>query len=412
MARPPCSVMLLLVTIVAPVVCVIAPLSVERRSIPFPRKVLSDFLNRESSSPGARIDAPPFSSCGAQWQVSLYPLGSSASSAGSMGVFLRLLQPEGAKQECDASFTMQLRVTEECDAAFTLQPGADEADEAASRRGFEFRCGMTFCNAEEAGETVGRCADWGAHVCSSADLLFELRDSPARTLVVDTELSVWALRDCRAGASLRALVAQARRLPLGEVRVGEVVVPLGGRAGGTAAEPSGDAAAEAAGGFVPEPGCDYRIMRLEVDGEEAFDASAAPDAVAYIRPTTRLPNEQRTFENGGWPVRVPLSDLSLSSRLGLRSLPARLSFAASTSSRPVVLALLLATSPLWGGFLLSQLGSAYAIPSRSMEYTLKVGDVVLAEKVSSLLRLPYEAGDLVLFSPPPALERVVAEAGG
>ena len=69
-------------------------------------------------------------------------------------------------------------------------------------------------------------------------------------------------------------------------------------------------------------------------------------------------------------------------------------------------------SPLWGGFLLSQLGSAYVIPSRSMEATLRVGDVVLAEKVSRLVSLPYEVGDLVLFSPPPNLLRIVEESGG
>ena len=49
--------------------------------------------------------------------------------------------------------------------------------------------------------------------------------------------------------------------------------------------------------------------------------------------------------------------------------------------------MLVGSSPLWGGFLLSQLGSAYAIPSRSMEATLRVGDVVLAEKISRLAQV-------------------------
>lgn len=57
--------------------------------------------------------------------------------------------------------------------------------------------------------------------------------------------------------------------------------------------------------------------------------------------------------------------------------------------------LILALSPLWVGFFASQLISAYAIPSRSMDETLKVGDVVLAEKVSSMLHLPLERGDLI-----------------
>jgi type IV secretory pathway protease TraF len=47
-----------------------------------------------------------------------------------------------------------------------------------------------------------------------------------------------------------------------------------------------------------------------------------------------------------------------------------------------------------------------------MEGVLNVGDVVLAEKVSPKLRLPLERGDIVLFRPPEALSRIVAESGG
>ena len=47
-----------------------------------------------------------------------------------------------------------------------------------------------------------------------------------------------------------------------------------------------------------------------------------------------------------------------------------------------------------------------------MEATLRVGDVVLAEKVSVKLQLPLEVEDLVLFAPPPALLETVEAAGG
>lgn len=47
-----------------------------------------------------------------------------------------------------------------------------------------------------------------------------------------------------------------------------------------------------------------------------------------------------------------------------------------------------------------------------MEATLRVGDVVLAEKLSCRLQLPYEVDDLVLFSPPRALQELVQSAGG
>jgi signal peptidase I len=63
-------------------------------------------------------------------------------------------------------------------------------------------------------------------------------------------------------------------------------------------------------------------------------------------------------------------------------------------------------------FVLSEFVSAYAIPSRSMDETLKVGDVVLAEKLSSLLSLPVERGDIVFFSPPDELRDIVSDNGG
>ena len=77
----------------------------------------------------------------------------------------------------------------------------------------------------------------------------------------------------------------------------------------------------------------------------------------------------------------------------------------------IVSTVILALSPLWCGFIASQFASAYAIPSRSMEATLRVGDVVLAEKISSLLKLPLEREDLVLFAPPDELEEITRQQG-
>ena len=77
----------------------------------------------------------------------------------------------------------------------------------------------------------------------------------------------------------------------------------------------------------------------------------------------------------------------------------------------LLLTIVLAASPAWGTLIASQAISAYAIPSRSMDQTLKVGDVVLAEKVSSLLRLPLERGDVVFFEPPDELVSIVADQG-
>ena len=287
----------------------------------------------------------------------------------------------------------------------------------------------------------------GAHVYPSTLLLKELEDD-ACVAAIDLELSVWEQRPCLQGVSLRALADQVQRLPRGSIRVGEVVVALGG----------GSSEEEANAAYTCERGVEYRIVRLESsDGSARFDLGPSDAGVAYILPTARAARGPGTFSQlfdsneeamaqklgasaaelesaqswrrglggGGegaaersptaprWPFAMPINMLPpLSSRLGFRALPARLGYAARNNARLLLLFVFLGFSPLWGGFLLSQLGSAYVIPSRSMEATLRVGDVVLAEKVSRLVSLPYEVGDLVLFSPPPNLLQIVEESGG
>mmetsp|Transcript_76557 Transcript_76557/g.127621 ORF Transcript_76557/g.127621 Transcript_76557/m.127621 type:complete len:371 (+) Transcript_76557:176-1288(+) len=78
----------------------------------------------------------------------------------------------------------------------------------------------------------------------------------------------------------------------------------------------------------------------------------------------------------------------------------------------VILSLAIGFSPLWVGFIVAQVISAYAIPSQSMDGTLKMGDVVIAEKISSYLRLPVERGDLIFFAAPQELEEIILRSGG
>ena len=269
------------------------------------------------------------------------------------------------------------------------------------------------------------------------DLLLKELEDEACIAAVDLELSVWEQRPCRRGASLAALAEQVKRLPRGYMRVGEVVVAL-----------KGGTSEEAGENYSCETGVEYRVVRLQgSDGSTRFelDSPSARGGVAYILPTSRAARGAGTFAQlfdsneasmaqklgGGadeswrrslgegaerstrWPVAVPIDSLPpLASRLGFRALPARLGYAARNNARLLLLFVVVGLSPLWGGFLVSQLGSAFVIPSRSMEATLSVGDVVLAEKVSRLAKLPYEVGDLVLFTPPAGLRRIVDEAGG
>ena len=113
-------------------------------------------------------------------------------------------------------------------------------------------------------------------------------------------------------------------------------------------------------------------MRLtRSDGREVFQSSTEADLM-YIRPIGKLAFQSDAPE---WPQAVPLRELPpLASRLDLRALPSRLGLAARVSTRGLALAVVLGASPLWGGFLVSLLVSAYAIPSQSMESTLAVGD--------------------------------------
>ena len=432
--------MWLILQYILPTAALLQPVTV-RRTVQFPR----DSLIGAKLVPGVRFDAP-FNAGGSSWQGSLYPCGVSTSEAERVGVYLKLIGASG--EEVDASFSLALQVLP----ALGDTAAAAAPPEGAASRGLSFQCGMTFCDAAEALESAGRCEDWGAHVYSTALLLSELESSAQSTAAVDVELQIWDRRACGRGASYEAFLEQTRRLPRGSLRVGEVVVALAG---------SPARAAPAPGDYRCVPGVEYRVMRLVApDGTARFelDNSADPSSVVYLLPTSKaargednaagsdgvvasvlldddtsgssLPGarflrsksraaapkatESQTWgPTTKWPVGVRVDALPpLASRLGFRSFSARLSYAARTSGSVLLLLVLLGASPLWGGFLVTRLGSAYAIPSRSMEATLRVGDVVLAEKISRLVQLPLEAGDLVLFAPPAPLQQLVGEAGG
>lgn len=429
-----------------------------RRTIPFPKSVLAKVLaDPDKAVPGTRVESPPFmDDNGCSWQVLLYPFGGNADPnfSGRVGVYLKSLD---AERETDATFCVRLKVLPGGSMTESAEDGDGDDDTV---RGLSFRCGMTFCPASEAGESVGRCEDWGAHVYATDLLIAELQDVEDCLAAVEVEIDVWAQRPCKRGASLKALADQVRRLPEGSMRVGEVVVALPG--GGTSLSapsvPDFDGAL-----YRPVAGVEYRVMRLTTaDGADVFDTTDSMPRTAYLLPTSRAAREAGRFDtnedalrqkyargdsefvgltpaqqsvpnvppprqeaSGGatevtwgagtrWPAAVPIASLPpLASRLGFRALPARLAYTAATNARVLLLLIAIGASPLWAGYGLSQLGSFYAIPSASMEATLRIGDVVFAEKASRwLARDTLEVGDLVLFRAPPGLQKLVAEAGG
>ena len=247
-----------------------------RRTIAFPRNALVGDDGKAASKIGVRVDTPPFEAGGRSWQLSMYPCGIGESYANRVGLYLKLVG--AGTREVDTTFSLSLRRLAADDAAAEAAVDDDDdyvaqaasTDVQAGRLGLKFRCGMTFCEAGEALESVGRCVDWGAHVCPTDLLLSELAADGERTVAVDVELAVWEERACARGASLDAFLGQTRRLPSGALRVGEVVVALGGG--------SASAAADGGGSYRCVPGVEYRVMRLEApDGTARFELDAAAD---------------------------------------------------------------------------------------------------------------------------------------
>uniref|UniRef100_A0A7S1CZJ0 Mitochondrial inner membrane protease subunit n=1 Tax=Cyclophora tenuis TaxID=216820 RepID=A0A7S1CZJ0_CYCTE len=72
-----------------------------------------------------------------------------------------------------------------------------------------------------------------------------------------------------------------------------------------------------------------------------------------------------------------------------------------------------ATFGLGVAYALSQMISLFFIPSRSMDPTLAVGDVVVVEKVSPrIFKSNNHVGDVILFHPPSRLQEIVKSSGG
>ena len=169
------------------------------------------------------------------------------------------------------------------------------------------------------------------------------------------------------------------------VRVGKIVVPV---LSGLRQRPQ----MFAQGTY---PGVEYRILRILKDGQERF--TSCPGAEYELKPVYPLVAQLERQ----WPVRVKETDIP---KLYTPSMYNTLSAVGSFFT---------AITGLFTAFLVSQAISLFFIPSKSMDPTMKVGDVLLVDKVSS--RLPFSSkkvGDIVLFSPPSELQQIVARSGG
>lgn len=146
------------------------------------------------------------------------------------------------------------------------------------------------------------------------------------------------------------------------------------------------------------PGVEYRILRILKDDQERF--TSCPGAQYELKPVYPLVSQLERQ----WPVRVSEKDIP---RLYTPSMYNILSVFGSFFT---------AATGLFTAFLLSQAISLFFIPSKSMDPTLKVGDVLLVDKLSSRAFFHQSSrnkvGDVVLFSPPSELQQIVARNGG
>jgi signal peptidase I len=316
-----------------------------------------------------------------------------------VGVYLQYL-PNNSTDTVDASFNLRLKGRQ------TL---------GAPRFDVDWTAGMRFVSSELGNLWDGTANDFGAHMMSSylledflggensqetLDVEVTVKIHPVNnnnTIQSQKELSTtgtsplsFAFRDIRETTDSPNSNNNVQHNP-DNVRVGKIIVPV-------LLQLSQRPRMFQLGAY---PGVEYRIMRIlhPETGEDVF--TSMPGADYELKPIYPLvPALERS-----WPIRV-----------NERELP-RIYTMTMYNTISALGSLFTAVTGLTTAFLISQLVSLFFIPSKSMDPTLRVGDVLLVEKVTPRVFKNFannnnNIGDVILFHPNNKLQDIVKANGG
>ena len=321
-----------------------------------------------------------------------------------VGVYLQYLPKEQNDPFVDATFALRL-----CGRQVAPQPRFD----------VEWRAGMRFVPLEASKLSEGQANDFGAHLLQTillddflgvtekdyTDPNFDrpiecqvkvyLHNQPNVTSVsvFSNELQTRTTDQSGISRGLQALnIADLRTTTTNgkePLRVGQIVVPV-------LRQLSERPDMFRWGAY---PGVEYRILRM-IDThteEDVFFHQPERDLAYEIKPIYPLVQQLER----PWPAKVPEKQIP------------KLISSSQYNAISAVGSLLTAVMGLTMAFVISQMTSVFFIPSRSMEPTLDVGDVLLVEKVSPrLFPNSVRGGQVVLFHPPSALQEIVSRSGG